>query len=187
MIIYLHGLNSTALSSKAQELAEYCSDNNLPYAAPTLHHRPAKAAQQITELIAVAGVHTLVGSSMGGYYATWFCQQNPALRAVLVNPAVHLAEKLAGFVGEEQTNYHGGEDYLFEQAHLDELNALHVRAIDHPERYLLMVQTGDELLDYREATEFYRGARHIIEEGGDHSFVNFAAHLPTIADFAAQP
>lgn len=163
----------------------YCASAGIPCAAPTMHHRPSEAMRQVGMYLGDGKPHTLVGSSMGGYYATWLCEQHPPLRGVLINPAVKLADKLADFVGKPQKNYHGGEDYLFEQVHLDEFRALQTDGITNPARYLLMVQTGDEVLDYREAVAFYDGAQHVVEEGGDHSFVDFTRHLPVIAKFAA--
>lgn len=185
MIIYLHGFNSTAASQKARLMVAYCGREGIDCAAPTMHHRPSEAMRQVGAYLQDGGAHTIVGSSMGGYYATWLCEQHPQLRGVLINPAVKLADKLADCLGKAQQNYHGGESYLFEQTHLDEFQALEVSGITNPARYLLMVQTGDEVLDYREAVGFYSGAQHIVEEGGDHSFDGFARHLPVIAAFAA--
>lgn len=186
MIIYLHGLNSTAASGKARALVEYCGREGIPCAAPTLHHRPAEAMRQVGMYLADGKPHTLVGSSMGGYFATHLCERYPQLRAVLINPAVKLAEKIADLVGREQKNYHGGEDYVFSAAHLEEFAALETAGVSAPERYWLLVQKGDEVIDYREAVAFYDGARQTVEEGGDHSFVGFARHLPDIAAFAAE-
>ncbi len=186
MIIYLHGFNSSPLSSKAVLLGEYCAAQDAAFVAPQLHHRPARAAAQISELLRTDGAHLLVGSSMGGFYATWFCEKRADVRtrAALINPAVRLAAKLAGRVGETQKNYHTGEEYLFTESHLADMRALEIARVAAPEKYLLLAQTGDEVLDYREAEKFYAGARHIIEEGGDHSFADFARMLPEIVRFA---
>jgi predicted esterase YcpF (UPF0227 family) len=82
-----------------------------------------------------------------------------------------------------QTNWHSGEKWEFTETHLAELAALDVAATTHPERYLLLAQTGDEVLDYRAAVGYYAGARQIIEEGGDHGFAGFERHFQTILDF----
>ena len=185
MIVYLHGLNSSAASEKARLTVEYCSDNGIDCVAPTMHHRPAQAMAQIIPLIDDGKTHTVIGSSMGGYFVTWLCENYPALRGVLINPAVRLAELLTDYVGTQQSNYNTGDTYLFEQAHLQEFAALTVGKITAPERYLLLAQTGDEVLDYRVAEAFYAGAAQIIEDGGDHSFVDYVRHLPAIAAFAA--
>lgn len=184
MIIYLHGLNSSPLSSKGVALTDYCVQRSIGCVAPQLHHRPGLAVEQIEKLLETDGEHVLVGSSMGGYYATWFCEKTPQARAVLINPAVRLADKLEGHVGEEQENYHTGERYVFEAAHLEEFRALQVEKIACPEKYLLLAQKGDELLDWREAGNLYAGAEQIIEDGGDHSFVGFHRYLGRIIEFS---
>ena len=185
MIIYLHGLNSSAQSEKAQLTEEYCRAHGVACAVPTLHHRPAQAAAQVAALLAESGEHTLIGSSMGGYFTTWFCEQDPTRRGVLINPAVRLADKVTDLVGKQQTNYSNGETYLFTEAHLREFKAMEVKSITAPQRYLLLTQRGDDVLDYREATDFYRGAKQVVEDDGDHSFVGYARHLPMIVGFAA--
>ena len=101
---------------------------------------------------------------------------------MLVNPAVRPYELLAGYVGR-QKNLHSGEEYDFTARHIEELRALEVAAIT-PERYLLLVATGDEALDYRLAVERYRGARQVVVDGGDHGFSDFARHLDTVLAFA---
>ena len=184
MIIYLHGFNSSPASGKAALLVEYCAGLGVPCAAPLLHHRPARAAAQIAELLKAKGEHLLAGSSMGGYYATWFCEKTPNARAVLINPAVRLADKLAECEGKEQTNYHTGEKYIFGAEHSEEFRALEIKKPAAPEKYLLLAQTGDEVLDYKEAVEFYAGAKQMIEEGGNHSYEGFERRLADIVEFA---
>ncbi len=185
MIIYLHGWNSSALSTKARQTVEYCAERNIECIAPTLSTSTSVAIQQVLDILKKHPneQHTLVGSSMGGYYTTWLCENNTTLRGVLINPAVKLAEKLAAYENTEQKNYHSDETYLFTTQHLDEMRALEIPTITHPHRYLLMVQKGDELLDYREAVNYYADAQHIIEDGGDHMFCGYEKHLQTIIDF----
>jgi predicted esterase YcpF (UPF0227 family) len=91
---------------------------------------------------------TLVGSSLGGFYATWLAEKH-GLKAVLINPAVHPHRDLRVFLGVQQ-NLHTGEKYELTESHLAQWEQLFVPAIT-PTRYLLLVETGDELLDYREA------------------------------------
>lgn len=186
MILYLHGFNSSPLSEKARILSAYFAERGALCAVPQLHHRPSKAIAQAEVFLNDDGHHTVAGSSMGGYYATWLCEKYPNTRAVLINPAVKLAEKLADCVDKTQTNYHNNETYLFDKEHLQEFEALEITALQAPKKYLLLAQTGDEVLDYREAADFYQGAEQIIVEGGDHSFVNFADYLPRIAAFVTQ-
>ena len=112
----------------------------------------------------------LVGSSLGGFYATSLAEKHE-LRAVLVNPAVRPYELLLGYVGR-QKNLYSAAEYEFSEQHLAELRALEVERVT-PERYLVVVTTGDEVLDYRQALAKYDGAEHIVVEGGDHGFGDF--------------
>ena len=183
MILYLHGFNSSPLSGKAADTARYCAARSIPCAVPALHHRPAQAAAQMEALVAEGNIRLVVGSSMGGYYATWLRERHPKLRAVLVNPAVKIADLLADEEGKTQKNFHTGDEYIFTADHLREFREMEVAAVADPSRYLLMAQTGDELLDYRVAEKFYDGCEKIIERGGDHMFAGYARHLPAVVAF----
>lgn len=186
MIIYLHGWNSAAISGKSRQLVAYCAKHGIECMALTMHHYPSVAIRQVEEIIKhTSPPHTLVGSSMGGFYTTWLCENHPNLKGVLINPALKLADKLASYEETLQDNYYTHEGYVFYSKHLEELREFEVAKISQPERYLLMVQTGDELLNYREAVAYYKGARHIVEKGGDHMFEGFENHLQTIVAFAA--
>jgi predicted esterase YcpF (UPF0227 family) len=125
---------------------------------------------------------TLVGSSLGGFYATRLAEKH-GLKAVLVNPAVVAQLSLAEFVGP-QTNLYTGETFDFLPRHVAELAALEVATPTRLQRYWLLVETGDELLDYRHAVTKYAGARQTVIEGGDHGFQHFGDYLDAILDFA---
>ena len=184
MIVYLHGFNSAPASHKARTLRAYLETRGLGarLACPALPHRPAEALSSIDAEIERAGGHpTLVGSSLGGYYATWFAERR-GLRAVLINPAITPHVGLAACLGS-QKNLYTGETYEFTLAHLDALQALFAERVD-PERYLLLLETGDELLDWREAARKYEGARMVIRQGGDHTLQCFAEMIPRILAFA---
>jgi predicted esterase YcpF (UPF0227 family) len=185
-LLYIHGFNSSPASFKARVLAEALAQRApaMAFVAPALPHSPAAAAGLLDALALANPRALLVGSSLGGYYATMLAERH-AMRAVLVNPAVRPYDLLEGHVGP-QKNFHSGESYEFTLAHVDELRALEVVTIT-PQRYLLMVETGDEVLDYRLAVERYRGARQCVIEGGDHGFSDFADYLDTIFDFCRKP
>ncbi len=184
MLIYVHGFNSSALSFKAGLLRDRMAALGLgnEYACPELSHRPQQAIAQLETLIAGSpgAVTALVGSSLGGFYATWLAEKY-GLKAVLVNPAVRPYELLRDYVGPQKNLYTGAE-YEFTGQHVAELRNLEVPDIT-PERYLLMVQTGDEVLDYRQAVAKYRGAKQIVVEGGDHGFSRFADYLDSVLEF----
>ena len=177
MLIYIHGFNSSPASVKARLISEKLAGSGRggEFLAPALSPRPAEAAAALDALAAKHPGAALVGSSLGGYYATWLAEQR-GLRAVLVNPAVRPYELLRAVLGP-QRNLHTGGEYEFTETHLQELEALEVPVITHPERYLLIVTTGDEVLDYRRAVERYRGCRQDVIAGGDHGFSNFGDYL----------
>jgi len=182
MLIYIHGFNSSPASSKAQLLQERLTalGRGGEFAAPALPHGPAQAAALLDALAARHPGAALVGSSLGGYYATHLAEKH-GLQAVLLNPAVRPYELLKDHLGTQQ-NFHTGERYEFTTRHVDELRALEVAAIT-PARYLLIAATGDEVLDYRAAVARYRGCRQIVIEGSDHGFSDFENYVGSVLEF----
>ena len=185
MIIYLHGFNSSPTSHKAQVLKSQMGGMGLAalYACPALPDTPEEAVRVIEHAIAGRDPRalTLVGSSLGGYYATWFVEKT-GCRAVLINPAITPHAGLAAYLGP-QKNLHTGAPYELTRAHLEGWRRLLVERID-PEKYLLLLETGDEVLDWRAAARKYEGARAAIRDGGDHSLQSFPEHLQRILAFA---
>ena len=124
---------------------------------------------------------TLIGSSLGGYYATYLAERHN-VRAVLINPAVFPHLGLRAYLGV-QRNLHTHRQYELTERHLRQWEQLYLPSV-HPERYLLLVETGDEVLDYREAVQKYAGARQVVIEGGDHALHSFPEQIPLILEFA---
>ena len=183
-ILYLHGFRSSPASWKIRQMGEALAARGLGsrFDCPALSHVPQEAIAQAEAIIAARpGPVTLVGSSLGGYYATWLAEKH-GLRAALINPAVVAPLSLHDYIGP-QTNLYSGEVFDFTAAHIEQLRALEAPTIT-PERYLLLVETGDEVLDYRQAVSRYAGCRQIVLDGGDHSFTRFADYLPQILEFA---
>ncbi|HAF54072.1 MAG TPA: hypothetical protein DCL01_02335, partial [Thauera sp.] len=83
-----------------------------------------------------------------------------------------------------QDNMYTGERFEFTRAHIEELRAIEVPVITGPERYWLLVETGDEVLDYRHAVAKYAGARQTVLEGGDHGFSRWGDYLDAVIAFA---
>jgi len=184
LLIYIHGFNSSALSFKAGLLRDHMAHIGFArqYVCPELPHRPAAAMRLLRELVQQHDPRTvtLVGSSLGGFYATWLTEHLGA-RTVLVNPAVRPYELLAPYIGP-QKNLYTGISYEFTPAHIDELRSLEVDAVT-PSRYLLITATGDEVLDYRAGVERYAGCEQIIVPGSDHGLGDFAAHIDRVVSF----
>jgi uncharacterized protein len=185
MLIYLHGFNSSPGSHKAQLIKRYLAQRDLgqQYSCPALPHLPQRAIAVVEAEIAKHPRESiaLVGSSLGGFYATYLAERHD-LRAVLINPAVHPQQGLRAFLGP-QANLHTHEQYELTEEHLRQMEQLYLPRID-ARRYLLLVETLDEVLDYREAVKKYEGARQIVIEGGDHSLQSFPDHIPLILEFA---
>ena len=185
MILYLHGFRSSPQSSKAQRLKARMAARGLGhlFRCEQLPPSPQAAIVLVERQIAAAATPvTVVGSSLGGYYATHLAEKH-GLKAVLVNPAVVAHLSLAEYVGP-QTNLYTGETFEFRPEYIDELRALEVPRISRPQDFLLLVETGDELLDYRQALAKYAGCRQRVLAGGDHSFTRWDDYLDAILEFA---
>ena len=190
MIIYLHGFRSAPASIKAQALQRRVAEKGLadefwceqlppePDAAIALAER--RIARCRAERPALAP--TLVGSSLGGYYATHLAEKHD-LRAVLVNPAVVAPLSLEAYIGP-QTSIYTGETFDFKAEYIAQLRAMDVATIARPQNFWLMVETGDEVLDYRDAVAKYAGARQTVLEGGDHGFSRWTDYLDDVIAFA---
>jgi uncharacterized protein len=180
-IVYLHGFNSSPRSHKAMLLQRYMEERGLAgqYACPALPPLAREALARIEPLL--DPVTCLVGSSLGGFYATWLAEKH-GLKAVLINPAIEPHVGLKAYLGPQQ-NLYTGEPYILTEAHLRDWGAIYASQVT-PSRYLLLVETGDEVLDYRRALERYAGCEQVVIEGGDHSLRSFPEHLPRILRFA---
>ncbi len=186
LLLYIHGFNSSPLSHKAQVMQQYCAANrpDIKVVVPKLPSFPKQAAAYLVDVVNQYKDDYqigLVGSSLGGYLSTWLNHQF-GFRAVLVNPAVKPYELLANFLGEQQNPY-TQERYVLAAEHIDELKELDTPTLRAPQDFWLLQQTGDEVLDYRQAVDKYRHARQTIEEGGDHSFVDFERYPAQIIHF----
>ena len=126
---------------------------------------------------------TLVGSSLGGFYATVMAERL-GCRAALLNPAVRPHAHFERYLGP-QRNLYTGEEFELTREHVEDLRALDLLAITQPGRYWLFVETGDVVLDYREAVDFYKGALQTVVRGGDHALVSFPEHVPDLIAWAA--
>jgi predicted esterase YcpF (UPF0227 family) len=187
-ILYLHGFISSPASRKAVMLGDYLRGQapEIGYLVPALHHRPAQAIAQVQGLCLGKSPADLliVGSSLGGFYATVTAERT-GCRAVVINPAVHPQSHFERHLGA-QRNLYTGERFQLTREHVAELAALDPPAITRPERYWLLVETADEVLDYREALAYYAGAFQTVVQGGDHAFGSFAEFVPDIVAWARE-
>lgn len=185
MILYLHGFRSSPRSFKARVVHERVTAagraNDL--ICPQLPASP-KAAMELALLLAERHApHNLaiIGSSLGGFYATWLAERL-GVRAVLLNPAVDPCASLDKHIGVT-TGWHSDEPFEFRREYVDELAALRVERITRPERYFLVAATGDEVLDYRDMVAHYPGARQHVIEGSDHAISEFPQYVDEVLAF----
>jgi len=200
-LIYIHGFISSPKSAKAQLLSKAMCElgREVEFSAPQLPLDPEQAIRKLEALIETnqqqkntPGI-TLVGSSLGGYYAIWLANKYN-LKAVLVNPSVRPYDSLKAHLGEVE-NIYTGEKFTFEESHIEVLNSFDVKAPGKPENYYLMVQSGDEVLDYHQALEKFslsesvdrgeigEGVKFEVQEGGSHGFDKFEKMIPGILQF----
>ena len=183
-ILYIHGFNSAPASRKACQLITVMQRLGLAdqLQVPALHHHPRQAIAQLEGAIEALGRPLLVGSSLGGYYATHLAERH-GLKALLINPAVNPHQLFDGYLGPQQ-NLYTGETWELTHDHVQALADLEVAAPQDPQRFQVWLQTADETLDYRRAEQFYRACALRIQAGGDHGFSGFAERLPALLSFA---
>ena len=185
-LLYLHGFRSSPQSAKAQTLAALVAARHpsVKWWCPQLPPSPREAMALLAEGLAgwPAEATAVVGSSLGGFYATALAERF-GCKAVLLNPAVFPARDLATYIGEQSAWNNPDEHFFFEARFVDELRALETGPLTRPENYLAVIAKGDEVLDWREMAGRYAGAQLRLLEGGDHALSGFDAQLPLILDF----
>jgi len=185
--IYVHGFNSSPASIKAQIFKrEIAQRSGARVEVPELSNWPAEAIQTLRQRIEQYPQQSivLIGSSLGGYYSTWLTEHYDNVRAILVNPAVRPYALLEEWLGENE-NLYTHERYELTREHLQQLIELDCAALRDPARYLLLTQTGDETLDYREAVDKFAASPQFVQPGGSHGFDRFEDLIPAIEAFAA--
>jgi hypothetical protein len=196
-LVYLHGFLSSPKSVKAQQTLAFAKRHfpSVNVHIPKLPGDINKAVKLIDSLVANLPMRDtcLIGSSMGGFLATYFLEKytqnkvgelgrSDAPKAVLVNPAVVPFDLLNAYLGKH-TNPYTNEVFYITTAHVNYLRQLFVPSLNDSKKYKVLLQTGDDILDYKLAVHKYKGADIVIEADGDHSFVNYDAHLPSIFQF----
>ncbi|QJW85080.1 esterase [Ramlibacter terrae] len=185
-LLYLHGFRSSPRSFKAQRMAAAVRARHpaVNWWCPQLPPSPRAAMDLLREGTAQWPVEQMavVGSSLGGFYATCIAEDT-GCRAVLLNPAVHAARDLARHVGEQVAWHDPEQHFFFAPGYVDELRALERASITHPERYFGVMAKGDEVLDWREMTGRYPGARIKLLEGSDHAISDFDDHIGDVLAF----
>ena len=182
-LLYLHGFRSSPQSAKAQRMATEVTNRHPAVAwwCPQLPPSPKQAMEWVTENTAhwPRGSMAVVGSSLGGFYATWVAERM-GCKAVLLNPAVNPARDLEKYIGE-QTSWHDPQErFFFRPEFVDALRVLECGALQNPKNYLTVIAKGDEVLDWHEMHARYAATQVRLLEGGDHAISDFELHLPAV-------
>jgi predicted esterase YcpF (UPF0227 family) len=184
-LLYLHGFRSSPQSAKARLTAAWIAAHRpeLHWCCPQLPPSPKEAMALVFDAIAdwPRERMAVVGSSLGGFYASVVAERT-GCRAALLNPAVDPARDLTRHIGET-THWHGSERFFFRAEFIDELKAMTPPAITLPARYFTVIAKGDEVLDWREMTARYAGSPGLLLEGSDHALGDFASQLPEVLRF----
>ena len=178
MIIYIHGFGSNSFSTKAQILKKHFGQKNL--IVPNLTYIPDLAINTLEQLVEICPNPKLIGASLGGYYAIHLATKFN-LKAVLINPAVKPFERLKEAV-PQGISYYDNSRYDFKEEYLEQLKNMKVEK-PNLSNFLTMLQLGDEVINPKEAIEYFKNGNLIIEENGNHSFVNFESKIQIIKDF----
>ncbi len=185
-ILYLHGFRSSPASAKAQRMARHVAElqtqgRDLTWACPQLPPSPRQAMQELQDLVDHWPHHetVVIGSSLGGFYATVLAEKF-GFRAAVINPAVAPARDLAQYIGQ-QTQFHDpAESFYFKPEFVGEFEAMHPHPIQHPDRCWALIAQGDEVLNWREMVSHYQGAKIMLLNGSDHAVSDFEDHLPDL-------
>lgn len=181
VLLYIHGFLSSPLSFKAQQVKHWLAQQHpdIAFYCPELTPYPAQTQAQLAQLVepllARGEAVYVMGSSLGGFWASWLVETY-GLRALLINPAVRPQAFMPAYLNVDLKGYHTEDSYRLNATHIDEIIAADV-PIAHPSHYWVLLQRGDETLDYRDAEAKYAACKLTVEEGGDHSFQGFERYL----------
>ncbi|RUM72112.1 MAG: hypothetical protein DSZ10_05475 [Sulfurovum sp.] len=176
-ILYIHGFGSCGVGNKSTALRHYFGSKNV--LSPDLPVSPLLAISLLEVMIREQDVGLLIGSSLGGYYATYLAEKY-RIKAVLLNPSTVPYRTLQSYVGIQE-RFCDKKPFLFKQSYMDDLYTLQMRPMEG--RYLVLLQSEDEVIDYTKAQTFYNKYRVIVEYGGNHRFENIGDYLCMIDRF----
>ena len=183
-ILYFHGFKSSSKSSKAQSLKNFIAKNtkNTKIIIPDLDDNFQNAHNQIEELIRLSGSNIVfMGSSLGGYFASYFSQKLKK-KAVLINPAVHPLKDFEVHLGENE-NYSSGNKFNISSKEISFIRTLSYKKLPIPNDLLILLESGDEILKYNKSASYFSGAYIDIVFGGNHSYSSFKSKFHKIQKF----
>ena len=178
-ILYIHGFGSSSFGAKSKVVKNYFGSSNV--FSPSLSYVPNLAIDTLEQVIDFCpNIGGIIGSSLGGYYAIYLSHKFN-IKSVLINPAIRPYDILRRAI-PKGINYYDNSFFEFKTQYLDFLKEIEIANPDIS-KFLVLLQKGDEVLDYREALENFQNGNIILEEGGNHSFENFESKLPAIRSF----
>jgi uncharacterized protein len=187
-LIYIHGFLSSPRSYKAQQTQAWLAAHHtdITYYCPQLTPYPEQTQVQLEQLVEslLPQPVYLMGSSLGGFWATWLAEKYD-LRVLLINPSAHPCEFMPNYLGLDLKSYHNDDVYRLTAQHIDAINLVDIQPM-RLGNYWLLVQMGDEVLDYRQAVQKYAGCKQTLEEGGDHAFQGFEKYLEKALNFLVE-
>ncbi len=183
LLLYLHGFNSSPESKKAVTLKDWLQKHypEIDMLVPCIPPYPTSAIALLEDIVRAGQLSGIIGTSLGGYYATWLSQKF-RLPTVVINPAVRPFECVTDYLGEYENPY-SGEQYRLETSHFADLKTIHHDSLRSPELLWLLQQTGDEVFDWRHAVAYYSFCRQTVEVGGNHAFTHFERYFMPIVNF----
>lgn len=185
-VIYIHGFLSSPSSYKAQATSLFLEERfpDVNFYCPSLSSYPLETLAVLTNMMcSMPDKPFLIGSSLGGFWASHFVEMGLANKAVLVNPAVSPHTRFTHYIGQPLQSYYSDDEYILTPADLQVLEKSESPQAQRLDNYWLLVQKDDEVLNYQEAVTRYHGARQSVLAGGNHSFEDFEQWLPDIMQF----
>ena len=183
-VLYFHGFASSSDSKKAKVFKKYISSLNksIKVIVPDLNNNFKDAVEEINQLIKTNQKPVaFVGSSLGGYYAAYFSSLNKA-KAVLINPATPPLKGFDMYLGKN-INYSTGEKFTLTKKDIQFLRSISFKSYGNHKNTIVLVESGDEVLDYIDAYTYFKGSHVEIEFGGNHSYESLQKNLEKIRYF----
>ena len=185
IILYFHGFASSSKSDKVEILKKFFSNEitKAKIIAPDLSNNFSETISQIEKLIEKYSKFEigLMGSSLGGYYASYFATKLKA-KAVLINPAIYPLEGFEIYLGKNK-NFSTGEEFYITDEDIKYLRTISYKEYKNQRNTLILLESNDEVLSYKKTCSYYYGSYFDITFGGDHSYTSLSKKLNKIKNF----
>lgn len=189
MIVNLHGFNSAGNNNTAYQLRKYFEPKikiiSPSYTVHNFEKGYTELSKAVTEASEPEAPENLlfVGSSTGALFAEMLAKKFDG-KVVAINPVTN-PNILKGLLGQNK-NYRTGEKYEFTSEDYETFKWVkHDMSISR----LVLVDTGDPVIDHSKTNEFYQGhGRYIEFDGESHRFTFFEEALPEMLNlYSSKP